>query len=210
MKLTDIRQSTRENKLLLQFEDGSKLRVWKQTAVDFSLYPEKELSIEEMEQLRSAAQRDSARERAVRIAASTNISKKQLYMRLLQKGECEEGSQDAVNWLEELNLLDDRRTGEMIVRSALNKGYGETRIRQILREKQIPQEIWEELLSDLPPMDEAIDKTLRAKLKSSKPDQKEIHRAVDSLLRHGHRWSDIKAGLERFSADMDLEEPQCQ
>lgn len=209
MKLTDIRQSTHENRLLLVFEDKSKLRVWKQTAADLRLFPGKELSESEMTALQAAAEKDQAKERAVRIAASTNISKKQLSRRLLRKGESEENAQEAVAWLEDLNFLDDRRTGEMVVSSALNKGYGERRIRQILREKEIPQEYWEDLLSDLPPMDAAVDKLLRQKLKSNEPDRKEIQRAVDALMRYGHSWPDIKAGLERFRMDMDLEEPEC-
>lgn len=209
MKLSDIRQSTSENRLLLVFEDKSKLRVWKKTAADFGLFPGKELSEREMTALKTAAEKDHAKERAVRIVAATNISKKQLSRRLLRKGENEENAQEAVQWLENLNFLDDRRTGEMVVRSALNKGYGERRIRQILREKEIPQEFWEELLSDLPPMDAAVDKLLRQKLKSSEPDRKEVQRAVDALMRYGHSWSDIKAGLERFRSDLELEEPEC-
>ena len=80
---------------------------------------------------------------------------------------------------------------------------------QILREKEIPQEFWEELLSDLPPMDAAVDKLLRQKLKNAEPDRKEVQRAVDALVRCGHNWSDIKAGLERFRSDLELEEPEC-
>lgn len=209
MKLTDIRQSTHENRLLLIFEDKSKLRVWKQTTMDLGLFPGKVLTEDELTLLRKAAEKDFARDRAVRIVASTNISKKQLSRRLRQKGESEANAQEAVAWLEDLNLLDDLRTGEMVVCSALNKGYGEHRIRQILREKEIPQEYWEELLSDLPSMDAAIDKVLRQKLKTANPDRKEIQRAVDALMRHGHCWADIKAGLERFRMDIDLEEPEC-
>ena len=209
MKLTDIRKSTSESRLLLVFEDRSKLRVWKQTAMDMGLYAGRELTDAELAALKTSAARDSAKDRAVRIVSSTNISKKQLSRRLLQKGESAENAANAVAWLENLDFLDDRRTGEMVVRSALNKGYGERRIRQILREKEIPAEYWDELLSDLPPMDAAIDKTLRQKLKNNHPDLKEVQRAIDSLLRHGHSWSDIKAGLARFQADVDLEEPEC-
>ena len=209
MKLTDIRQSTRENKLLLVFEDNTKLRVWKQTVADFGLFPGKELTEQEWSSLCVQADKDAAKERAVRIVSATNISKKQLDRRLRQKGESEENAREAVKWLEELNFLDDFRTGEMVVRSALNKGYGIHRIRQILREKEIPQEYWERLLSDLPQMDESIDKILRQKLKSETPDRKEIQQAVDALRRRGHSWNDIKAGLERFQTRIDLEDPEC-
>lgn len=209
MKLTDIRPSTHDNRLLLVFEDKSKLRIWKQTAMDLCLFPGKDLTDDELGALRNAACKDSAKDRAVRIVTSTNISKKQLSRRLVMKGESEENSKEAVQWLENLHFLDDKRTGENLVRSALNKGYGERRIRQILREKEIPRDYWEELLAELPPMDDAIDKILHQKIKSKEPERKEIQRAVDALLRYGHSWSDIKAGLGRLATDLDLEEPEC-
>ena len=174
--------------------------------MDLGLFSGKELDEGEFSALQKATKRDSARERAVRIVSSTNISKKQLFLRLKQKGETDEDADKAVEWLEELNFLDDKRTGEMIVRSALNKGYGEQRIRQILREKQIPQEYWEDLLSELPDLSPVIDKLLRQKLKNA-DDRKEVQRAVNALLRYGHSWSDIRSGLERMKVEM--EEPEC-
>lgn len=209
MKLTDLRQGTSENRVVLIFENGQKVRVWKQTVAEFSLYAGKELTQDEWDSLLSAAKESAVKDRAIRIVASTNISKKGLSRRLVQKGETPEQAAQAVQWLSDLNLLDDRRTGEMLVHSALSKGYGERRIRQILREKEIPQEWWEDLLADLPPMDDAIDKLLRQKLKTSDPEQKQVQRAVDALLRYGHSWQDIRAGLERFRLNENLEDPEC-
>lgn len=208
MKLTDIRRSTSENRLLLVFEDGTKLRIWKQTAGDFALYAGKDLTEEEFSALSQTAKETAVKDRAVRIITSTNISKKGLARRLQQKGETADDAEKTVKWLEDLSLVDDRRTGEMVVRSALGKGYGVHRIRQILREKEIPQEYWEELLSDLPPMDAAVDKVLRQKLPTG-AEKKDVQKAVDTLLRRGHTWQDIKGGLERFRMDMDLEDTEC-
>lgn len=209
MKLTEIRQGRTENRLLLVFDNGRKLPVWKQTAAEYGLFPDKEVSEEEFSLLEQTAQKQRIKERAVRIVSASNVSGKGLARKLIQKGETPEDSEQAVQWLEDLALLDDRRTGEAIVRSALNKGYGKRRICQILREKEIPQEYWEELLSELPPMDETIDKLLRQRLKYAEPDKKTQQRAVDALLRYGHSWTDIRAGLERFRVSIDLEDEQC-
>ena len=111
MKLTDIRQGTSENRLILVFEDGTRLRIWKQTAAEFSLYKGKQLPQSEYTALLSAAKESAVKDRAVRIVTSTNISKKGLAHRLVQKGETAEQAEEAVQWLSELNLLDDRRTG---------------------------------------------------------------------------------------------------
>jgi len=210
MILSEVRPGTTADRLVLVFEGGKKLHVSRLTAAEFSLCPGRELSQQEFDALRAAAETTAARDRAVRIVSSTNISQKGLRRRLVQKGETPEQAEQAAKWLEGLSLLDDCRTGEAIVRSALNKGYGLRRIRQLLREKEIPQEYWEELLSDLPPMDDAVDKLLRQKLKSAQPDQKEVQRAVDALLRHGHSWQDIRAGLDRFRLNLDLEDLECQ
>jgi len=209
MKLTDLRPGVSGDRVVLLFEDGKKLRVSRLTAAEYSLTPGMELSQEEYAALSAVASKTAARDRAVRIVSSTNVSKSGLTRRLVQKGQTPEQAEDAVRWLEDLYLLDDRRTGEAVVRSALGKGYGLRRIRQVLQEKEIPREYWEELLSDLPPMDEAVDKLLRQKLGTAQPDQKQVQRAVDALLRRGHSWQDIRAGLERFRLNLDLEDIEC-
>lgn len=209
MKLTEIRPASTEGKFHLRFEDGTKMTVSAQILADFSLLTEKELTEESYAELQKAVSAFGAKERAVRIVSATNISKKSLTRRLKQKGEGEQDAEEAVQWLEDLGLLSDKRAGEMLVRSALNKGYGAYRIRQILREKEIPQELCEDLLSDLPPMDESVDRLLRQKLRSAQPDKKELQKAVDALRRYGHSWQDIRAGLDRFQVYINLEDSEC-
>ena len=51
--------------------------------------------------------------------------------------------------MQELNLVDDRRTAEQLVQSCIRKGYGEARAKQLLYEKKIPKELWEEVLADV-------------------------------------------------------------
>ena len=209
MTIAEILPGRQERECTVLFADGSKLKVWKRTVAEQGLYSGKELTDAELQALREAISADGAKERAARIISATNISQKQLRRRLVQKGETEEHADEAVRWLQELSLLDDFRTGETIVRSALNKGYGEHRIRQILREKGIPEEHWEELLAELPPMDAAVDKLLRKKLKHIPPSREEAKSAAQALARCGHNWADIKAGLERLSAEPDWEDEAC-
>ena len=209
MTIAEIRPGRQERECIVFVEDGTKLRVGKRTVAEQGLYSGRELSEEEMRALHEVISADGAKERAARIISATNISQKQLRRRLVQKGESEENAEKAVCWLKDLSLLDDLRTGETIVRSALNKGYGERRIRQILREKGIPEEHWDELLSELPPMDAAVDKLLRKKLKHIPPSREEAQSAAQALARCGHSWADIKEGLERISAEPDWEDESC-
>ena len=102
--------------------------------------------------------------------------------------------------------MDDAKTAEQLVRSAVHKGYGKARIKQILYEKRIPEEFWEDALLQVPDMDDAVDHFLHQRLKGREPDQKELKRTIDALLRRGHSWSDIRSGLRRYSDSLDLEE----
>ena len=84
----------------------------------------------------------------------------ELQKRLVQKGEEAADAKEAVGWLKELHLLDDGETARQLVASAAAKGYGKSRIKNILYEKGIPQEFWDDAPADLPEMDDAIDRFL--------------------------------------------------
>ena len=204
MIVTEIKTTTSENRMIVVLDDERKLKVSADILYELHLSVGQALTECELSSLQEDAKRVSARDRAVRILTATNISRENLRRRLKDKGEDPSAAEEAVQWLEDLNLIDDRRTGWQLVQSALSRGYGEYRIRQILREKSIPQEYWEELLSDLPPMDEAIDKILKRKLKSTNPDKKELHKAVECLQRYGHNWQDIRAGLDRLRVTLEM------
>ena len=103
------------------------MRLYRQTVEDFGLYPGRELSQEELKKLRSAAGAMSAKMRAVRIVSATNVSAKDLEQRLIRKGEDPQQAKAAVNWMEDLSLIDDRQTARQVVESCIRKGYGLSR-----------------------------------------------------------------------------------
>ena len=186
----------------VQFEDGSIMRLYRQTVEDFGLYTGLVLTEAEFSNLQTAAGQMSAKMRAVRIVSATNVSKKDLEQRLIQKGEDPRQAKEAVAWMEDLQLLDDRRTAEQVVSSCISKGYGLQRAKQALYEKRIPKEYWEDALSDYPDQSEKILSFLRSRL-DSESDQKEIRRAVDALIRRGHSYGTIRRALDQLSFDTD-------
>lgn len=198
-----------EHTFRVVLSDGSVIKTQDYVIADLGLAPGCELDAEGLAALKTAAGKASAKVRAVRIVSASGVSKEELHRRLTQKGESEEDASEAVQWLSDLELLDDRKTAEQLVRSAVNKGYGEARIKQILYEKRIPKEFWPEALEQIPDMDDAIDRFLCQRLHGCQPDQKEWKRTVDALLRRGHSWQDIRAGLQRYNAsvELDWEEP---
>lgn len=184
------------------FEDGTKMGLYRQTVEDFGLYSGKELSQEEMERLKTAAGRMSAKMRAVRIVSAASVSRQDLEERLVRKGEDPLQAREAVQWMEDLRLVDDRATAEQVVQSCVSKGYGLARARQALYEKRIPREYWEEVLEDYPDQTERIEAFLRFRLDPDS-DEKQIRRAVDALIRRGHSYSAVKRVLASLSFDTE-------
>lgn len=187
----------------VRFADGTVLKTQDYVILEQGLQPGMELDEDAMKDLRKAAGLASAKNRAVRIIAASGVSAGELEHRLTQKGESPEDARAAVQWLEELHLLDDGETAAQLVRSAVQKGYGKARIKQILYQKHIPEEFWEDALAQVPDMDDAVDRFLQQRFRSREPDEKELKRAMDALVRRGHSWQDIRAGLKRYSASLE-------
>lgn len=183
-------------------EDGRKLGLYRQTVEDFGLYIGKELTQAETEALLTAAGEMSAKMRAVRIVSATNVSRRDLEDRLVRKGENPEQAREAVQWMEQLHLVDDRNTAEQVVHSCISKGYGKARAKQALYEKRIPREYWDEALEDYPDQMAWILKFLRSRLDAD-AQEKQVKRAVDALMRRGHSYGTIRRALEQLSLDTE-------
>ena len=208
MKLEKLEPLDSPNYLRLIFEDGKRLKAPAYKVVELGLTPGAEVTPEVFLALENAQSLASCKERAVRILTASGLSKKELQKRLVQKGESEEDAEAAVAWLEELHLIDDLETAKQLVRSASMRGYGAARAKSILYEKGIPKEFWDEALAELSEMDDAIDTFLRRKLDGRTLDAKQIKKTVDALLRRGHSYHDIQAGLRRYEASLSLEQTQ--
>ena len=138
------------------------------------------------------------KDRALTLLGARAFGERELYDRLVEKGETEQNAAAAIRWLVELRLLDDGEYAAMLVRHYAAKGYGPRRIRGELHRRKIPRELWDEALAGLPEQDGTIDKFLRARLRSDEPDRAELKRATDALLRRGFAWDEIKAAVERL------------
>ncbi len=184
------------------FADGTRLGLYRQTVEDFSLYAGKELTQEEWEALQNAAGIMSAKMRAVRIVSAASVSEQDLEQRLVRKGEDPQQAREAVRWMTEMHLVDDRNTAEQVVHSCISRGYGLARAKQALYEKRIPKIYWEEALADYPDQEEKIEAFLRSRLDSDS-DQRQLKRAIDALIRRGHSYGSIKRVLNAMSFDTE-------
>ena len=176
------------------------MRLYRQTLEDFGMYNGMELSDAELVRLHESAGEMSAKMRAVRIVAASSVSKRDLEHRLVQKGENPEQAKAAVDWMSEMNLLDDRNTAQQIVARCIAKGYGRARAKQALYEKRIPKEYWEDALADYPDQINKIMDFLESRL-GDEPNDKDVKRAVDALLRRGHSYAIIRQAMREMAMD---------
>ena len=203
MKVESLKTSPdRAGRYWVTFDDGSKMGLYRQTVEDFALYSGKELDEQEAEALRTATGQMSAKMRAVRIVSAASVSRRDLEARLVRKGEDPQQAKEAVAWMEDLHLVDDRATAEQVVSSCISKGYGLMRAKQALYEKRIPKEYWDEALADYPDQTEKITAFLKSRLDADS-DEKQVRRAVDALIRRGHSYGTIRRALNALSFDTE-------
>ena len=203
MRIDSLKTSPdRAGRYWVTFDDGTKLGLYRQTMEDFGLYTGMELTDAEGEKLKAAAGQMSAKMRAVRIVSASSVSKRDLEERLVRKGEDPGQAKEAVRWMEDLHLVDDKNTAEQVVHSCISKGYGIARARQALYEKRIPKQYWGEVLEDYPDQSDRIESFLRSRLDADS-DEKAVRKAVDSLLRRGHSYGTIRRVLNDLSFDTE-------
>lgn len=203
MKVESLKTAPdRAGRYWVTFDDGSRMGLYRQTVEDFALYSGKELDEQEAEALRTAAGQMSAKMRAVRIVSAASVSRRDLEARLVRKGEDPQQAKEAVAWMEDLHLVDDRATAEQVVSSCISKGYGLARAKQALYEKRIPKEYWDEVLADYPDQMEKITAFLKSRLDADS-DEKQVRRAVDALIRRGHNYGAIRRALDALSFDTE-------
>ena len=192
----------RAGRYAVHFSDGNVMRLYRQTVEDFGLYTGKELTDDEMSALLEAAGKMSAKMRAVRIVSASSVTKRDLEQRLVHKGETAEQAKEAVQWMSDLNLLDDSRVAEQVVQRCISRGYGLQRAKQALYEKKVPKQYWDEALADYPDQLEEIVEFLRSRL-GEEYDQRELKRAMDALMRRGHSYPIVRKALNRLKLDQE-------
>lgn len=195
-------QADRSGRFLVKLANGRTMRLYRQTVEDFGLYTGLELDDERVSKLKEAAGQMSAKMRAVRIVAASNVSKEDLQQRLVRKGESPRQAREAVQWMEELDLVDDEKTARLLVERCIAKGYGRSRAKQVLYEKKIPDDIWDTVLEDYPDQTEKIADFLRSRLQDGWQ-ERDLKRTIDALLRRGHSYNQIRQELKLLEMDQD-------
>ena len=144
---------------------------------------------------------DTAKAKALALLNKRDYSRMELIRKLTEKGFEEQDATETVDRLVELRFINDENYAAMVVRHYAAKGFGAQRIREELRRRYIPRELWEDALSQLENSDEGAYAVLCAKLRSQDPTPDELRRAGDAVRRRGFSWEDTRAAVERFNSE---------
>lgn len=202
MKLIEIKQTSPERFTLI-FDDGRQIKSSLSVITERFLHSGAELSDAECEELYSASALSLAKARALRIINTRPMSRKEMYDRLISKGETPDNAELCADWLCDMGLINDRSYASSVVRHYAAKGYGASRIKQELKRHGLSRELWDEALEEMPEQDDYIVRFLRSRLNDPK-DRAQVKKVSDALFRRGYSWEQIKHALNNFNSQEDF------
>lgn len=202
MKLIEIKQTSPERFTLI-FDDGRQIKSSLGVITERFLHSGAELSDAEYNELYSASTLSLAKARALRIINTRPMSRREMYDRLVSKGETPDNAELCADWLCDMGLINDRSYAASVVRHYAAKGYGVSRIKQELKRHGIDRALWDEALEELPEQDDYIERFLRSRL-TDPGDRAQVKKVSDALFRRGYSWEQIKHALNNFNSQEDF------
>ena len=202
MKLIEIKQTSPERFTLI-FDDGRQIKSSLGVITERFLHSGAELSDAEYNELSSASTLSLAKARALRIINTRPMSRREMYDRLVSKGETPDNAELCADWLCDMGLINDRSYAASVVRHYAAKGYGVSRIKQELKRHGIDRALWDEALEELPEQDDYIERFLRSRL-TDPGDRAQVKKVSDALFRRGYSWEQIKHALNNFNSQEDF------
>lgn len=200
MRIKEVKPSQRKKgRFLVILEDDDILRITEEELLRFGLRSGEELEEETLEALRSSAKTSQVKAQAAGMIGRRALSKSELQRRLIRGGAAEADAQAAADWLEDIGAVDDPAYAAAVVRDYGRRGYGPARIREELRRRGVPRELWEVALEELPDSEDILDDLIRKRCRGDLSDPREVKRLSDGLLRRGFSWSQVKEALSRYT-----------
>ena len=148
--------------------------------------------------------RERAKARALRLLEKRDYSKAELAAKLVEKGE--DQAEAVSERMAELGFVNDENYAGMVVRHYAAKGYGRARIREELRRRRVPRELWDAALCELPEQADTVERLLAAKLRGRAPEGDDLRRACAALIRRGFSWEEVSSAAKRLSHGLELDE----
>lgn len=195
----------KRGRVLVFLADGACLKVTEQELLDFGLRAGDELDEATLGRLKDAAGVSDVKARAADLVGRRAMSRHDLERKLRDKGASEAEARYAAEWMEAIGAINDADYAAVLARHCAQMGYGPDRVREKLREKGVPRELWDDALDTLPDPAEQIDRFLSSKLRGGEADEAAKRRLTGALVRRGFSWGDIRAAWKRLGAEMSEE-----
>ncbi len=196
MKITDI-QKTKKGRYSI-FADGEFLfSIHKDTYLTTDISANKEMSVEELEELRTNDEFYSCKQTALNILSAAAKSTGVLRDKLLQFYS-EDAVENTIERMTELNLLDDYDYARRLTLDYINlRGYSKQRIKTELYKKKIDKDIIEDVLTECEEFDETapIIALIQKKYSNKIQTREDLHKTILALQRRGFLYEDIKTAL---------------
>ena len=206
MRIEKIEKSKhKQGRVLVHLEGGDLLRITEDELLRFDLYTGLDITPETVVELQKYAARSETRVRAANMISARPLSRSELKRRLCDKGAAETDADAAADWLEEIGALDDLAYAKTVVRHYGGSGYGEAKLRDELRRRGVPRELWDEALAAAPDAQESIARVIASKTGGMPPDEAGRKKLSALLLRRGFAWRDVKAALNALGAEIEEE-----
>ena len=196
----------KRGRVLVFLEDGACLKITEQELLDFGLRAGDLLTDDTLRRLKEAAGVSGTKATAAELIGRRAMSRRDLERKLQEKGASQMEAQYAAEWMEAIGAINDGEYAAMLVRHYGQQGYGAAWVREKLREKGVPRELWEDALEQLPPPEEQIEHILTSKLRGKCLDESPRKRLSAALARRGFAWNDIRAALNRRGAELAEED----
>ena len=192
----------KRGRVLVFLEDGACLKITEQELLDFGLRAGDRLDDAALARLKEAAGISNVKVTAADLVGRRAMSRQELERKLTEKGSSQAEARYAAEWLEAIGAIDDRDYAALLARHCGQMGWGPARVREKLREKGVPRELWDEALEELPEAGGQIDAFLTARLRGRMPDQREKKRLTDALLRRGFSWGEVRSAWLRQGQEL--------
>lgn len=188
------------NLFVVDLNDEISLSLPESVFVRHNLYKGKELGEEDLLDIR----KDGERQIAIDFALKKLRNRKttwEIKDLLFKEGIDEDAILAAVDYLQEYGFLNDREYAELYARDKRNiNGYGPVKIRYLLKQKGVDDELIADALEDFTQDDEIelVEKIVHKKYVRNRNLSKEKTKIIRFLLSRGFEYSAIKAVLNRW------------
>jgi regulatory protein len=200
MKITSIKQQVKRNDRYSVFVDGKySFSLSESALLDMRLASGRELTAEELEQLKEASGNDKAYGNALRYVAIRPRSEWELRTYLRRKDVDDPVADTIIERLQKVGLLDDHSFARSWVANRhLLKSTSRRKLQLELKQKRVPEAIIDEVLREDDVDERDSLRQLVTKKQARYPDKMKF---MQYLARQGFRYDDITAVLDETAAE---------